>query len=194
MGFQGFEDGEVLLLGAVGHVFRGVAALQELEHAAVAMAEQMAQQQGIGRVAAGLGDADMEQPVTRMGSGAQAIVLDVANIGGADTGQITVAGVPGGQGGSFRFHQAARLQQGEGRDLGVQIQRQAKFRIHLRPLTTPGQLQHRGIRWWRSTGHADPYAVADAHIHQANHLQGDQGFAHRGPTHTQLLGQFALGG
>ena len=184
----------MLLLGAVGHVFGGVAALQQLEHAAVAMAEQMAQQQRIGRIAAGLGDADMEQPVAGMGGRPQAIVLDVAPIGRADAGQFAGAGMACGQGGGFRLHQAARLQQGEGRDLGVQIQRQAQLRIHLRPLAAPGQLQHRGVRRRRGAGRADPHAIADAHVHQADHLQGDQRLAHRGATHPQLLGQFALGG
>ncbi len=64
---NGFKDRAMLLFRAMRHIVRGVMALQHAEHTAVAVAEQVADDKRVRRVAAGLSDTDMEQAVAGMG-------------------------------------------------------------------------------------------------------------------------------
>ena len=108
--------------------------LQAAEHGAVAVAEQVGDDKGVGRVAAGLGDADMEQPVAGVGGGVVTIIKAVLLVGLADQPQLVVGGVAGGQRGSLRLDQPAGLQQREGRQLGAEVQLNVQLVIDVRPL------------------------------------------------------------
>ncbi len=109
--FDRCQDRPVFQLGTVRHVVRRIVALQHAKHAAVTVAEQVADNERIGRVAAGLGDADVEQPIAGVSGGAGAVIAAVLLVGGADARQLFVGGVARGQRGGLRFDQQAGLQQ-----------------------------------------------------------------------------------
>ncbi len=192
--FDRRQDRPVFQLGAVRHVVRRIVALQHAEHAAVTVAEQVADDERIGRVAAGLGDADVEQPIAGVGGGTGAVIAAVLFIGGADTRQLFVGGVARGQRGGLRFDQQAGLQQRKRRQLGVEIQLDVQFVVDLRPLVAAGLGHHRLLRRRQRRWRAHDHPVADLDVYQADHFQRDQRLAHRRAADLQLLGEIALRG
>ena len=109
--FDRRQDRPVFQFGTVRHVVRRIVTLQHAEHAAVTVAEQVADDERIGRVAAGLGDADVEQPIAGVGGGTGAVIAAVLLVGSADARQLFVGGVARGQCGGLRFDQQTGLQQ-----------------------------------------------------------------------------------
>ena len=74
---QRLQHTAVLIFRTMNHIVRGVVALQTLKHAAVTMAKQMLDHQGIGRVVRSLGNTDMKQAVAGVSMGTVAVVLHV---------------------------------------------------------------------------------------------------------------------
>ncbi|MOA42870.1 hypothetical protein D3C78_1649630 [compost metagenome] len=101
----------MFLLGTVRHVIRRIVTLKYAEHAAVAVAEQVADDKGISWVAAGLGDADMEQPIAGMGGRSRAVITAVLLVGLTDARQFLIGGVPCRQCRRFGLDQQTGLQQ-----------------------------------------------------------------------------------
>ena len=93
----------MLLFRAMRHIVRRIVALQHAEHTAVAVAEQVADDKRVRRVAAGLSDTDMEQAVAGMGGRTGAVIATVLLKGLADSGQLFGAGMTRRQRGGFRF-------------------------------------------------------------------------------------------
>ena len=112
--FDRRRDRPVFQFGTVRHVVRRIVTLQHAEHAAVTVAEQVADDERIGRVAAGTGDADVEQPIAGVGGGTGAVIAAVLLVGSADARQLFVGGVARGQCGGLRFDQQTGLQQRNG--------------------------------------------------------------------------------
>jgi hypothetical protein len=177
----------------VRHVVRHVERLQPLEHRIVFVREQLLDHQRISCVVARLRDPDMKQTIARMRERPALVVFLVAQERVANPLDLRVRAVLRGERRRLRLDQAARLQQRERRDLGVEVERDAELRIDLDDRERRDLRGGKRLRRGSGLALAHLHAVADAHADEPVDLERDQRLAHRRARHAEPLGQFALG-